>query len=56
MLKPRAAEPADIESLLDLLEALFTIEQDFTPDRERQRSGLEKLLAAKGAYVVVANR
>ncbi|MEJ2694083.1 MAG: GNAT family N-acetyltransferase [Candidatus Thiodiazotropha sp.] len=54
MLKPRAAEPADIESLLDLLEALFTIEQDFAPDRKRQRRGLEKLLAAKGAYVVVA--
>lgn len=54
MFKLRAAEPADIESLLDLLEVLFTIEQDFTPDRERQRRGLEKLLAASGAYAVVA--
>ena len=54
MVNLRPAEPADIESLLDLLEALFTIEQDFTPDRERQRRGLEKLLEARGAYAVVA--
>lgn len=57
MVKLRPAEPADIESLLDLLKALFSIEQDFTPDRERQRRGLEKLLEARdGAYAVVAEQ
>jgi GNAT superfamily N-acetyltransferase len=54
MLKLRPAERADIESLLYLLDALFTIEQDFVPDRNRQRRGLEKLLEATGAYAVVA--
>lgn len=54
MVMLRPAVPADIESLLHLLEALFTLEQDFTPDREKQRRGLEMLLAEPSAHVVVA--
>ena len=50
----RSAVAADMDSLLDLLAALFTIEQDFTPDREKQRRGLERLLDAPDAHVVVA--
>lgn len=37
-----------------LLGQLFSIEQDFTPDYSKQRHGLEKLLAASDAYMVVA--
>lgn len=50
-------EPAthgDIPALLRLLAQLFSIEQDFTPDRERQRRGLEMLLAEPRAGVFVA--
>ena len=54
MLKLRPALAADIDALLQLLDALFTIEQDFTPDRERQRRGIEMLLQAPDAYVAVA--
>jgi GNAT superfamily N-acetyltransferase len=39
-----------------LLAQLFSIEQDFTPDEAKQRMGLEKLLAAADAYVVVAEQ
>lgn len=49
----RFATPADIESLLPLLESLFTLEQDFSPDREKQRRGLEMLLGRSDAHVVV---
>ena len=37
-----------------LLDQLFTIEQDFTPDREKQRRGLQLLIDSPGALVVVA--
>lgn len=53
-MKLRTAVASDIESLQHLLEALFTIEQDFTPDREKQRRGLELLLETRNAHVVVA--
>jgi GNAT superfamily N-acetyltransferase len=54
MIKIRPALHSDIEVLLHLLEALFSIEQDFTPDREKQQRGLEMMLQAPQAYVVVA--
>jgi GNAT superfamily N-acetyltransferase len=54
MLKLRPALAIDIDALLHLLDALFKIEQDFTPDREKQRHGLEMLLRAPDAYVAVA--
>jgi len=38
------ATQADLPALCDLLTALFTLEQDFTPDRVRQTEGLHLLL------------
>ena len=52
-MKLRTAVVSDIDSLQHLLEALFTIEQDFTPDQEKQRRGLERLLEAPNAHVAV---
>lgn len=40
----RKVVPADVDSLVGLLELLFTIESDFSFDRERQRRGLEMML------------
>jgi GNAT superfamily N-acetyltransferase len=53
-MKIRQATAADIEAMSILLDQLFSIEQDFTPDQIKQRMGLKDLLAAKEAYVVVA--
>jgi GNAT superfamily N-acetyltransferase len=41
-IKPATSD--DIESLVKLLNALFSIEQDFTPNEDAQRSGLRMLL------------
>lgn len=54
MLKLRQAVASDIDSLLKLLGQLFTIEQDFTVNPDKQRRGLELLLQSDLAYVVVA--
>ncbi|MRR51959.1 MAG: GNAT family N-acetyltransferase [Rhodocyclaceae bacterium] len=35
----------DLPDLIQLLDTLFSIEQDFTPQPEKQRRGLERLLA-----------
>lgn len=40
----RAAEPGDIAAMTGLLGALFAIEKDFTPNREKQERGLALLL------------
>ncbi|BDQ33435.1 GNAT family N-acetyltransferase [Pseudodesulfovibrio portus] len=40
----RSATAADIEGLVDLLEDLFSIEEDFDVDRDNQRRGLEMML------------
>jgi GNAT superfamily N-acetyltransferase len=53
-MKIRQATVADIDTMSMLLAQLFSIEQDFTPNHSKQRHGLEKLLAASDAYVVVA--
>jgi GNAT superfamily N-acetyltransferase len=50
----RQATVADIDSMSMLLAQLFSIEQDFSPDDSKQRLGLEKLLEASDAYLVVA--
>lgn len=50
----RPAGPSDLDSLAGLLGVLFSIEQDFRVDRERQRRGLELLLASRIARVLVA--
>ena len=54
MLKLRPAVAADMDSLLQLLEQLFTIEQDFTFISDKQRQGLELLLQSGSAHLVVA--
>jgi GNAT superfamily N-acetyltransferase len=47
------AKREDIPALIFLLGELFSIEQDFRPDAERQRRGLELLLAEPRACVLV---
>lgn len=53
-----AIQPAqyeDIPALIALLDALFTIEQDFTPNHAAQQKGLELLLQQPDmAYIAVA--
>jgi GNAT superfamily N-acetyltransferase len=53
-MKIRQATAIDIDAMLILLDQLFSIEQDFKPNRTKQRTGLEKLLAAEETYVIVA--
>ena len=50
------ATAADIPALIGLLNILFSIEQDFRPDAEAQRRGLELLLARPYAACVMAAR
>lgn len=40
------ATEADLPALADLLGELFSLESDFTPDREKQLRGLRMILAA----------
>lgn len=54
MVTLRAANSADIETLLKLLEMLFALEQDFKSDARKQRQGLELLLQSRQAHIVVA--
>lgn len=50
----RHAQAEDIPVLCELLQQLFSIEQDFTPDLEKQSAGLQLLLAKpeRGAILV----
>ncbi|TCL71657.1 ribosomal protein S18 acetylase RimI-like enzyme [Hydrogenispora ethanolica] len=41
----RPAVPADLDALIELLNLLFTLEADFTPDIAKQRRGLQLMLA-----------
>ncbi len=50
----RAAEPADLDSLVSLLAALFSIEEDFVFDEPRQRRGLTLMLENERGCVLVA--
>lgn len=43
------ATAADLPALADLLGELFSLEADFTPDREKQLRGLRMILAAPDA-------
>lgn len=52
----RLAQEDDIEAMCVLLDRLFSIEQDFIPDRERQTAGLRLLLEQPDADVLVAER
>lgn len=50
-----AARHDDIPALIVLLDALFTIEQDFTPNHAAQQNGLTLMLQQPDmAYIVVA--
>lgn len=48
------ASAADIPDLVDLLAVLFSIEQDFTPDPDKQRRGLAILLTSPGGRIAIA--
>ena len=46
----RPAQPDDMDALVALLQALFAIENDFTPDPDRQRKGLTRFLDGCGKH------
>lgn len=50
----RQAKLEDVPYIVGLLEVLFTIEADFCIDEEKQKRGVELLLADKGACALVA--
>jgi hypothetical protein len=54
----RPAGSADIPQMCDLLSELFSIESDFSPDREKQTRGLNLLLddSSGASIVLVAER
>lgn len=54
MTNVRPARAADLDTLVPLLRALFTIEADFAVDEEKQRRGLELLLDNDRACLLVA--
>lgn len=49
----RAATTADLGALVGLLGVLFSIEEDFRPDRRRQRRGLALMLEEPARRVVL---
>jgi len=46
----RSAGQDDLEAMVALLQTLFAIEEDFTPDPERQRRGLVRFLDGCGKH------
>ena len=52
--KIRSAEAADLDRLVSLLAALFSIEEDFVFDEPRQRRGLALILKNERSCVLVA--
>jgi len=54
----RRATSDDIPAMCGLFSELFSIESDFSPDREKQARGLELLLsdAARTSIIFVADR
>jgi GNAT superfamily N-acetyltransferase len=50
----RRAKPSDLNSMLDLLRLLFSIEDDFIFDAKKQYRGLAMLLEHETAVVLVA--
>jgi len=52
----RHADTADIPALVGLLRQLFSIEQDFEPDPDKQARGLALLLDSSQAQVFVAEQ
>lgn len=50
----RSASTSDLSGMSNLLDDLFSIEKDFTPDVRRQRRGLATLMESKRATILVA--
>lgn len=50
----RSAVIEDIPSLLPLLYELFSIEEDFVFNEDKQRAGLEVMIVSPGAIIMVA--
>jgi len=48
------AVAADLPDLIRLLNLLFSIEQDFTPDHDKQSRGLSALLESSSACIAIA--
>lgn len=46
----RPAQQEDLDAMVSLLQALFAIEKDFTPDPLRQRMGLRRFLEGCGKH------
>lgn len=46
----------DLPALIQLLDTLFSIEQDFAPQPEKQRRGLERLLADRERACIMVAR
>jgi GNAT superfamily N-acetyltransferase len=55
-LRIEPAGAADIPALIELLGILFSIEQDFRPDAEKQRRGLELLLRTPETACIMVTR
>lgn len=53
-IRARAARTGDLPAMKELLADLFAIEKDFSPDGEKQETGLLMLLSDRRARVVVA--
>lgn len=49
----RRATPQDIESLVNLLEVLFSIEEDFAVDEDKQRAGLTLMLSNEATRCIM---
>jgi ribosomal protein S18 acetylase RimI-like enzyme len=54
MITIRTAKPSDIPQLVELLNALYTIEADFNFDQDKQACGLELLLNSDKDCILVA--
>lgn len=52
----RRAAVSDVAAMIDLLQALFSLETDFAFDSKKQRLGLELLLQAMDSCVLVAEK
>lgn len=52
----RPARSTDLDRLLQLLGILFSIEEDFAVDAERQRQGLEMMLNNDRGIILVAEK
>jgi len=53
-MKIREAAPEDLPAMITLLDQLFSIEEDFTADRKRQRIGLQMVLELESGVLLVA--